>query len=632
MAAAAVLLLLLLLPALADGAVTSLTVRLLSPLPLATGQTIHVAYNLTASPGDAANLTRALLTPYIDGAQYGAEVGLLWCDAASGAAGGTAFLPLPWSAAAALHTLQLAAQGAAQGGATMGAAPPAGALLSNALALPVALRAPARPTRAPAPGEPLLTMYLETWFSPLNSYWQGAGGGGLAEAIPAIGRYASVDVASIRAQAAAFVQGGIDAVVVDWTNNCWGCASWGDRGSNIQELVNATSLHMGVYAALRRDEGWEVPRFIHLLGLNNGPTTPLPALMEELDFIAQAYLGNASLGPGSFVQLEGRPLVLIFDGSGGDHSAISHANFTLRWMASQLQSSPSFAARGIWSWMDGTLQPLVSRAASGAAEAATLAPAFFGRGGWLARGTAAGRSGGLTLLAEYASVAAATAPALPAFVNLCQWNEFNGQPGAAPSYTDSYSPDLSNDLEPTSPFACAYARPGNVRCGGGWGYSGLNAVAMLRAAMVDASAVVNSSALLVLAPAVGDRANYSAPGFITVSWLAVRFERGAPLALANVSLPVALEIDGQVVATLPAPPGAPGVASAQVSTRGLDARFPHILTLRALPAPGGAHTTRWPLSFDYLDADAGALPLAQPVPAAATAWLWLPESQEALAP
>jgi hypothetical protein len=187
-------------------------------------------------------------------------------------------------------------------------------------------------------------------------------------------------------------------------------------------------------------------------------------------------------------------------------------------------------------------------------------------------------------------------------------------------------------MEPTSPFACAYARPGNVKCGGGWGYSGLNALAMLRAAMVDAGAVNGSSALLVLSPAVGALTNYSAPGTVTVSWLAVRFLAGAPgspLALVNVSLPVALAVDGEVVATLPAPPGPPGIATAQLSTRGLDARFPHVLTLRALPAPDDAHATRWPLSFDAVDSDAAALPLAQAGPATATAWLWLPESQAA---
>ena len=623
---------LLLLPPLASGVITSLSLQLLSPLPLASGQSIQIAYNITTTPGDAANLTRALLTPYIDGEQYGAEVGLLWADEARGAAGGAAFIPLPWSAAA-LHSLQLAAQGGASGGPTMGAAPPAAALLSNALALPVTPRAPARP-HAPAPGEPLMTMYLETWFTPLNFYWQGAGGVGLAEAIPAIGRYASVDVASIRAQAAAFVQSGVDILIVDWTNNAWGLPSWEARRPNIQELVNATSLHMGVYAALKREEGWAVPRFIHLLGLNNGPTTPLPTLMEELDWMAQAYLANASLGLDSFVLLEGKPLALVFDGSGADHSGVTHANFTLRWMASQLQATPDFARRGIWSWMDGVSAPLITRAPSGAAEAATLAPAYFSRGGWLAD-TAAGRGGGLTLLREFLSVAAATAPALPAFINVCQWNEYAGAATGAEGgggYTDSYSPDLSNDLEPTSPFACASARPGNVRCGGGWGYSGLNALAMLRAAMVDVGAVNGSSALLVLSPAVGALANYSAPGTVTVSWLAVRFlaaAPGSPLALVNVSLPVALAVDGEVVATLPAPPGPPGIATAQLSTRGLDARFPHVLTLRALPAPDGAHATRWPLSFDAVDSDAAALPLAQAVPATATAWLWLPESQAA---
>jgi hypothetical protein len=61
----------------------------------------------------------------------------------------------------------------------------------------------------------------------------------------------------------------------------------------------------------------------------------------------------------------------------------------------------------------------------------------------------------------------------------------------------------------------------------------------------------------------------------------------------------------------------------------LDARFPHVLTVAALPgADPAAHLTRWPLSFDFVDADVGAgVPLAAPVPASASAWIWLPETQ-----
>jgi hypothetical protein len=455
-----------------------------------------------------------------------------------------------------------------------------------------------------------------------------------------------VSLEGVRHQAAQFVQAGVDALVVDWTNNCWspGCDAWEHRSLGIRELVNATDLAFGVYAGLRAAEGWDVPKFIILLGLDNGPTTPLPALYAELDYIATAYLANATAGGAdSFVMLEGRPLVLIFDGSGAPHPGFAHDNFTIRWMASQLQSTPDFAKRGLWSWMDGSLEPLVVMSADNASqpEAATLAPAFFAGGGWLNSGLAVGRSGGLTLFSELASVLGAlgalgggggSGADAPFFLNVCQWNEYAGTPEgpAGTSYEDSYSPDLSNDLEPTSPWAPAYQRPGQVRAGGGYGYRGLNSLALVRALLADAAAADGSAALFVLSPAAGDLSNYSAVHSVRVSWVAARFDSAGPCGLlANVSLPVSIAVDGAVVASLPAP-GAPGPQSFDLDVSALDARFPHVLTVAALPgADPAAHLTRWPLSFDFVDADVGAgVPLAAPVPASASAWIWLPESQQ----
>jgi hypothetical protein len=426
--------------------------------------------------------------------------------------------------------------------------------------------------------------------------------------------------------------------------SCWlpGCDSWENRSPGIQEIINATDLTFGVYAGLRA-EGWDVPRLILLCGLDNGPTTPLPALKAELDYIASAYLGNASAGgASSFVDLDGGPLVLIFDGTGADHSGYSHPNFTIRWMASQLQSTPDFAKRGYWSWMDGTLQPEVTLSPSNASvnEASTLAPAFFAQGGWLNSALAVGRSGGMSLLSELSFVLGVTAGVPPApsastltFLNVCQWNEFAGeaQGPAGTSYEDSYSPDLSNDLEPTSPWAPAYQRPGDVRAGGGWGYTGLNALALARALLADPSAADGSAALFVITPAVGTLANYTAPHVIELEWVAARFDsaglRTGSQLLTNVSLPVSISIDGVTVATLPAPP-TPGVQQYSLNVSALDPRFPHVVALTADAVPGGDHLTRWPLSFDVIDADTG-VPLSTPVPARTTAWLWLPESQQA---
>ena len=653
--ARAALLALSLLAAPSRASLVSISMAVPEQGALLAGQSLRITYSGVLTAGDAANLTRARLVPFLDGAQYGAEVGFTGLDG-SGQPLGEAYIPLPWSAATS-HSLALAFVGEPVDGPTMGTPVPAGALVSNAVVISVAPRAPRRP-HAPAAGEALLTLYWEPWFTPNNFYWQSYAGGphdaGLAEAIPAIGRYASVNLQGLRTQAAQFVQAGVDALVVDWTNNCWlpGCDAWEHRSVGIQELVNATDLAFGVYAGLRAAEGWAVPRFIILLGLDNGPTTPMPALLDELDYIATRYLANQTAGGlDSFVVLDGRPLVLIFDGTGADHSGFAHDNFTIRWMASQLQSTPDFARRGYWSWMDATLAPVLTRAADDSAvlEAAVLEPAFFAGGGWLNSAAAAGRSGGMTLLAELSALLGATVgngSALPRFVNVCQWNEYAGTPqGQAATYEDSYSPDLSNDLEPTSPWAPAYQRPGNVRAGGGWGYLGLNALALARAALVDPAAVDGSAAVFIVSPAVGALANYSSGegkgaggsggsgvggvslmtevSFLVASFSLARMRAGGPF-LANVSVPVVVAVDGAVVASLPAP-AAPGLQTFALDTSALDARFPHVLTVTAQGAGG---LTRWPLGFDAVDADApGGVPLATPVAASGVAWVWLPESQ-----
>ena len=626
----------------------SLTLSVPPQGPLLAGQSIRVSYSGLVTAGDAANLTRARLVPFLDGAQYSAEVGFAGVDA-GGQPLGEAFIALPWGAATS-HSLVLAYVGAPVNGATLGLAIPAGALVSNAVALDVTPRLPQRPRSSSGL---VVTMYFEMWFTPVNYWWQnwweGPSGAGLAEAIPAIGRYASYDPTALRTQAAQLIQAGVDALVVDWTNNCWlpACSSWANRSVDTQQIVNATAAALAAFHRLRAAEGWSVPRFILLLALDNGGNTPLPALVDQLDYISSAFLANASAGGAdSFVMLEGKPLVLIFDALGGNHSGFAHGDFTIRWMASQLQSTPEFAARGFWSWMDATSTPILTRNASNASvvEAAVLEPAYFASGGWLDAATAVGRSGGLTLLAELSALLGATvgsASALPLFVNICQWNEFSGTPagrGAPPlppgyAFMDSYSPDLSNDVEPTSPWAPAYNRPGNVRAGGGYGYSGLNALTLVRAALEDPASVDGSAAVFIVAPAVGSLCNYTSAKTISVSFVVTSFSlarlrSGGPF-LANASLPVIVAVDGALVAALPAPATA-GLQTLAIDASALDARFPHVLSVTAQPPAAGslAHLTRWPLSFDAVDADTpGGVPLAQPVPARGTAWLWLPESQ-----
>jgi hypothetical protein len=622
--------------------INSINISLLSSQSaLQSGASIEISY--IASVIDDFNITSLRLVPYWNGKQYGAEVGFFSYSNSTRQLTGKAFVPISWSFESSRQVIQLAyIPDWPSNGPTMGLFTPSNAILSNELLLDITLRNPKRQVLGSNPA--LMTVYFETWFTPLNFFWQsyagGPNGAGMAEAIPSIGRYASVSIDAIRTQAAQFVQIGIDALVIDWTNNCWlpGCDSWDHRSLGIQELINATDLTFGVYAGLRK-QGWTVPKFIILLGLDNGPTTPLPALFDELNYIANAYLNNETAGgASSFVMLDDKPLVLIFDGTGADHSSFSNTNFTIRWMASQLQNTPNFAKRGYWSWMDGILNPLLSVSPnnSSTVEAATLAPAFFSSGGWLNTKSAMGRSGGLTLFSELSSVLVSlksVSISSSFFLNTCQWNEYAGTPEGpiGTSYEDSYSPDLSNDLEPTSPWASAYQRPGNVKSGGGYGYRGLNSLALVRALLSDPKAADGSTAIFILKPAVGDLSNYTSQKTIEIEWVITSFNSSTLLngnsLLTNQSLPVSISIDGKVITTASAP-SIPGPQSLTLDISAFDPRFPHVLTITALSSPNypNAELTKWPLSFDTIDAD-NIVPLVTPIPATATAFLWVPETQ-----
>jgi len=433
---------------------------------------------------------------------------------------------------------------------------------------------------------------------------------------------------------------GVDVMPADWTNNLWSTPSWAARAPNVQEIVNATALLYGVAAELSTAGGWETPRQLLLLGLDNGPTAPWSALLEEMAYVYEAVITNSSVGADQWVEYLGSPLMVIFDGTGANHTNLTAPNWTLRWMSSQNQAT-GFNLEGYWSWMDGTVDPPITRHA-GANEAVTVAPAFFAAGGWLAP-TATGHAGGLTALQEFGNAFAAagvTGGSVPdlRFLWMSQWAEYAGQAnggGYGPDhdiYVDAYSAELSNEVEPTSTTACAYRRPG-VACGG-WGMRPLNILSMMVDAVRNVSALdAGVVVLAVTTPALGAIVNYTTPAntSITVAWAVVGFNSSALTAvdaahrsfLTTPSLPVSLSWDGgAVVATVPA-----GVTTATVPVAGLDARYPHRLTLTAgPPSPGStAHTTRYPLSLDVYD-EAAPLPAGAALPATADIIIHLPES------
>jgi hypothetical protein len=75
--------------------------------------------------------------------------------------------------------------------------------------------------------------------------------------------------------------------------------------------------------------------------------------------------------------------MVVFDGddSHAGLAPLDDTNFTVRWMASQLQGN-RLDKLGFWSWMDGTLTPLTTYRED-KAEALTIAAAVFSGGGWL---------------------------------------------------------------------------------------------------------------------------------------------------------------------------------------------------------------------------------------------------------
>lgn len=618
--------------------------------PVDAGTTLFINYTVTAN--DNYNLSSTVrFFPYINGIAYGAEVGLL-TSVSSTVSSGHTFIPLPWSLNVSSTTqvpLQLYYQSTPTTY-TVGRPPPSNALSSNTVYITIQPRIPIRPNTASSVF-PHIGMYFETWFTPLNFNWYN--GTGSAEAIPIIGRYASVDLLSISQQAAWFIQTGIEYVVVDWTNNLWNIPHWNERNPNIQELVNATNLHIGVYSYLKHTLQWNnVPQFILLLGLNNGPTTPLPALMEELDYINTAYIQNTSVGIDMMVTYLGKPLVIIFDGSGADNSNITHPAFTIRWMSSQNQIT-HFNKRGYWSWMDGSITPEIT-VFNNSYEAATAAPAYFASNGWTDNTTAMGRSGGLTYIQTVSNILRNTVASSiattgvtdtssigPYFLFTCQWNEYAGQNngnGYGPNdniYVDSYSADLSNDMEPTSLFACGYPRPG--RSCGGYGYKQLNILNMMNYGIKNPSALDNTTVISIISPAVGDVSNYTdGVSTITISYVITTFcsiclmNQQSYLQNITGNIPVQIIMDDINIFNITNPTGNNGINSfsININTAGNNSTpllrtFPHRLRIETLPASATPYQTVFPLSLHGVDE---TVPLTNPVNSYSEVFIWLPEA------
>ncbi|MCY0900052.1 MAG: hypothetical protein OWU33_14200 [Firmicutes bacterium] len=364
----------------------------------------------------------------------------------------------------------------------------------------------------------------EPWFTPANDTWQ------TAEAIPILGEYSSYDTEVLRQQALWLDRADVNFLLIDWSNNLWGKTAWSQRATYAQQIVDATTNLFNTYAAMRR-QGLPTPQITLLLGLDNGPSTTTTALNQEMQWIYDHYVRNPAYR-GLWLYDDGKPLIVIFNGGGPayyttialptTHQPINTSEFTVRWMASQLQSN-NYAAAGYWSWMDGTVTPVPTPGAHGGAQAMTVTPAFFGDGGWTGPQTM-GRRGGATYVREFESAMKVK----PHFLLINQFNEFAGEPLLASTHVDTYTEALSNDIEPTSLNGCGYAS-----CGG-WGFYYLN----LTRALINLYHQTNpQSAVLAIADPL--RNEIVCGSSMRVSWATA----GAPVRSFSVFL------DGHLIAS-----------------------------------------------------------------------------------
>ena len=468
---------------------------------------------------------------------------------------------------------------------------------SNVLELEVTWRD--FPSRAPS--ETLFGIQWEPWFTGGVRRWH------TAQAVPLMGFYDSYNRDVTRQHILWFMDLGVDFILPDWSNHIWGCRHWDERSDGVNAILHATQLALETLAEMR-DEGLPVPQVALMPGLSNGRPATMEALNEELAWIYHNYLRNPRF-KGLWQIYEGKPLVVILDTAAIAHpqakaeaafripffkqtlemsaeeldafraaqGPVDDTHFTVRWMSSQNQTTRHHEL-GYWSWMDGVIDPPVTYR-DGVAEAVTVTPSFFNALGWTGPG-AYGRRGGATYLETF-KVALRHRPKV---VLLHQFNEYSGQPegqGYGPErniYVDTYSVELSDDLEPVSPTA-----PGFRGDRGGWGFYYLN---LTRALMDLYRGKAGDSTLLAVSnPLRGATVSGTS---LQVSWSVI----GAPTSAFT------LAVDGR-----PIREHVPGL-TAEISLEGLT-KGPHLLTVLAEGA-----RTRYPLSWTELDD-----PLQSPVPA-----------------
>ena len=344
---------------------------------------------------------------------------------------------------------------------------------------------PVRIDAAKYPGT-LIGMQYETYFTPHNTVWSGKNETavtslqqGTQEAIPILGEYSSFDVATLKTHEQWFEDLGINWLLLDWSNLLAMKPVWEEHQGATQELEQSTALLFKTYSQLLKD-GKHPPKLVIMLGLGAGS----PADMARINKIVQWTTTNFFSKPefkNLWLYYHGKPLLTILYFPGRPCEDLEHVlhrtplqapDWTIRWMASQLQDNHAERC-GMWSWMDGSIRQVVTNY-NGIPEETVVTPASFPLtvapdGGWLGS-LAVGKDHGTPYLESWKVVFESR----PKFIQIHQWNEFSGQgkgDGAGPKhniYGDEYSPELSDDIEPTKVNGCGY------RGCGGWGYYYMN--------------------------------------------------------------------------------------------------------------------------------------------------------------
>lgn len=201
-------------------------------------------------------------------------------------------------------------------------------------------------TRSPQGRHHEVCMDWEPWHTRLNTgRWIGRPG---ASAMPLVGMYSSYNTDVIRQHAIWLIEAGVTCIEIDWSNSLWGHQKWAQRGTGAQDLNNATVLALQVYAEMRK-EGHDVPKALFMIGLQNGPPATPSEVGNEAAWIRDNLI--SPLGPDQFVQLDSKPLLLVLycGNNAVPNASVTHAvsaggDFTVRWMATQLQENPDLCA------------------------------------------------------------------------------------------------------------------------------------------------------------------------------------------------------------------------------------------------------------------------------------------------